>query len=191
MAGIFSASIRRRCMCIIPIIQASLLTLVSQITPDPTNVSGYAVRSALLDIIDIFEVNRKDAARLLMEYPKWTVPGTFKPKPGAPGAQEEEEEGSGHNWQLESTIIEVRQSYSIFSSFLIHLARQSSERSLCFLRHRTSPSITLLSLQSCVNYHRPPSGPQWANQYVDSTQGLQTVWMLMWLAVSPNGSLCI
>lgn len=62
------------------------------------------VRSALLDIIDIFEVNRKECARLLMEYPKWSLPGTFKPKPGAPVNTEDE---SGNKWQLESTIIEV------------------------------------------------------------------------------------
>jgi len=40
-----------------------------------------------------------------MEYPKWTLPGTFKPKPGAP--VNPEDENSGKNWQLESTIIEV------------------------------------------------------------------------------------
>ncbi|KAG1828882.1 armadillo-type protein [Suillus variegatus] len=28
--------------------------------------------------------HRKECARLLLEYPKWCVPGTFKPKPGAP-----------------------------------------------------------------------------------------------------------
>ncbi|KIM84002.1 hypothetical protein PILCRDRAFT_819029 [Piloderma croceum F 1598] len=75
------------------------------VTPDPTTLSGYSVRSALLDIIDIFEVNRKECVRLLMEYPKWTLPGTFKPKPGAP--IKPEEEASGRNWQLESTIIET------------------------------------------------------------------------------------
>lgn len=63
------------------------------------------MRSALLDIIDVFEVNRKECARLLVEYPRWTLPGTFKPKPGAPSNPEDE---SGKKWQLESTVIEVR-----------------------------------------------------------------------------------
>lgn len=67
------------------------------------------MRSALLDIIDIFEVNRKECVRLLMEYPKWTLSGTFKPKPGAP--VKPEDEVSGKNWQLESTIIEVSSPY--------------------------------------------------------------------------------
>jgi nuclear cap-binding protein subunit 1 len=74
------------------------------VTPDPTTPAGYAVRSALLDTIDIFEVNRKECARLLLEYPKWTLPGTFKARPGAPP----HEPVAGKDWQLESTIIEVR-----------------------------------------------------------------------------------
>lgn len=55
-------------------------------------------------ILDIFEVNRKECARLLLEYPKWTLPGTFKPKPGAPI---EADPVLGKDWQLESTVIEV------------------------------------------------------------------------------------
>jgi nuclear cap-binding protein subunit 1 len=62
------------------------------------------VRTALLDITDIFEVNRKECARLLLEYPKWNLPGTFKPKPGATVTADPV---PGKDWQLESTIIEV------------------------------------------------------------------------------------
>ena len=54
-------------------------------------------------MIDIFEVNRKECARLLLEYPKWALPGTFKPRPGAPP----QEPVAGKDWQLESTVIEV------------------------------------------------------------------------------------
>ncbi|KAL0949059.1 hypothetical protein HGRIS_009157 [Hohenbuehelia grisea] len=74
------------------------------ITPSPKTCLGYAVRSALLDITDIFEVNRKECARLLMECPKWTSPGTFKPRPGSP---ESEDPTPGPNWQLESSVIET------------------------------------------------------------------------------------
>lgn len=81
-----------------------------QISPDPNTPSGYAVRTALLDILDIFEVNRKDCARLLLEYPKWNLPGTFKPKPGAPV---ENDPVPGKDWQLESTVIEVCFDYLI------------------------------------------------------------------------------
>jgi len=55
-------------------------------------------------MIDILEVNRKECARLLLEYPKWCVPGTFKPTAGAPPV---EDDPSANNWQLESAIIEV------------------------------------------------------------------------------------
>ncbi|KAG6919498.1 hypothetical protein DXG01_005087 [Tephrocybe rancida] len=76
----------------------------NDISPDPNTPAGYAVRTALLDTIAIFEVNRKECARLLLEYPKWNLPGAFKPKPGAPV---ETEPVAGKYWQLESTIIET------------------------------------------------------------------------------------
>lgn len=55
-------------------------------------------------MVDIFEVNRKECARLLLEYPKWCVPGTFKPGSGAPPT---EEDPNVKNWQLESVVVEV------------------------------------------------------------------------------------
>ncbi|KAJ7666528.1 MIF4G like-domain-containing protein [Mycena rosella] len=75
----------------------------SRVTPDPKTPAGYAVHSGLIDILDIFEVNRKECARLLIEYPKWTIPGTFKPKPGGTVVPEPV---PGKDWQLESTVIE-------------------------------------------------------------------------------------
>lgn len=75
-----------------------------QVTPDPSSPAGYAVRSTILDLVDIFEVNRKECARLLLEVPKWLPPGTFRPRPGAPP----QDVVAGKDWQLESTIIEVR-----------------------------------------------------------------------------------
>jgi hypothetical protein len=82
-----------------------LLNITSQISPDTNSPPGYIVRTALLDILDIFEVNRKECARLLLEYPKWNLPGTFKPKPGVTALGDPVPE---KDWQLESTIIEVR-----------------------------------------------------------------------------------
>ncbi|KAI0676720.1 cap binding protein 80-PB [Trametes maxima] len=72
-------------------------------TPDPTTPVGFAIRSALIDTVDIFEVNRKDCARLLLEFPKWTLPGTFKPRPGAPP----QEPVKGKDWQLDNTLLET------------------------------------------------------------------------------------
>ncbi|KAM6495489.1 MIF4G like domain containing protein [Amanita muscaria] len=76
----------------------------NEITPDPTTPTGYVIRTALLDIVEIYEVNRKECARLLLEYPKWNLPGAFKPKPGAPVESDPVE---GKDWQLESTILET------------------------------------------------------------------------------------
>ncbi|KAI0751203.1 cap binding protein 80-PB [Daedaleopsis nitida] len=72
-------------------------------TPDPTTPMGFILRSNIIDMIDIFEVNRKDCARLLLEYPKWTLPGTFKARPGAPDQPVVE----GKGWDLDNTLIET------------------------------------------------------------------------------------
>ncbi|KDR74497.1 hypothetical protein GALMADRAFT_250474 [Galerina marginata CBS 339.88] len=90
------------------------------VSPDPNSPAGYVVRTALLDIVDIFEVNRKECARLLLEYPKWNLPGTFKPKPGAPVTAEPL---LGKDWQLESTIIET-----VLGAYL--LLPESSKKSI-------------------------------------------------------------
>lgn len=73
-------------------------------SPDPNTPAGYVIRSALIDTVDIFEINRKECARLLLEYPKWNLPGTFKPKPGS---TVEHEPSPGKDWQLDSTVLEV------------------------------------------------------------------------------------
>lgn len=78
------------------------------------SVSGFLIRSNIRDVIDIFEINRKECARLLLEYPKWCVPGTFKPRSGAPPT---EEDPNAKNWQLESVVAEVR---SVSSQLLDH-----------------------------------------------------------------------
>lgn len=62
----------------------------------------------MLDIIDIYEVNRKECARVLLEYAKWTPSGTFKAKANPPPGILVPEPVLGKDWQLESTVIEVR-----------------------------------------------------------------------------------
>lgn len=88
------------------IIRRSNVSLFLQITPDPSTPAGYCLRSAFSDVIDIFEVNRKECARLLLEMPKWFAAGTFKPKPGTV-PQNDVELKLDMGWQLESTVIEV------------------------------------------------------------------------------------
>jgi nuclear cap-binding protein subunit 1 len=60
----------------------------------------------LTDVINIYEVNRKECARLLLDMPRWFAPGIFKPKPGIV-VDSIEESSYDKAWQLESTIIEV------------------------------------------------------------------------------------
>ncbi|KAG5721518.1 Nuclear cap-binding protein subunit 1 [Termitomyces sp. T112] len=95
----------------------------NDVSPNPNTPAGYAVRTALLDIISIFDVNRKECARLLLEYPKWNLPGAFKPKPGAPV---DVEPALGKYWQLESTILEI-----ILGTLLI--LPESSQRSIYYI----------------------------------------------------------
>ncbi|EAU80570.1 cap binding protein 80-PB [Coprinopsis cinerea okayama7 len=95
----------------------------SDVSPDYTNPIGYMIRTAILDIVDIFEVNRKECARLLLEYPKWNLPGTFKPRPGSTVAVEP---APGKDWQLESTIIET-----ILSTYL--LLPESNRKSIYYI----------------------------------------------------------
>ncbi|KAI9511289.1 MIF4G like-domain-containing protein [Russula earlei] len=79
----------------------------NDVTADPKTPAGYAVRADLLDIIEIFEVNRKECARVLVEYPKWIVKGTFKPRPSDPTEVPDRITLPGRDWQLESTLIET------------------------------------------------------------------------------------
>ncbi|KAF6762456.1 cap binding protein 80-PB [Ephemerocybe angulata] len=95
----------------------------SEVSPDFVNPAGYVIRTAILDILDIFEVNRKECARLLLEYPKWNLPGTFKPKPGSTMAVEP---APGKDWQLESTIIET-----VLGAYLI--LPESSKKSIYYI----------------------------------------------------------
>ncbi|KIM34800.1 hypothetical protein M413DRAFT_450056 [Hebeloma cylindrosporum] len=95
----------------------------NDVSPDPNSPPGYVVRTALLDIVEIFEVNRKECARLLLEYPKWNLPGTFKAKPGATTVVEP---APGKDWQLESTIIET-----VLGAYLI--LPESSKKSIYYI----------------------------------------------------------
>ncbi|THH11263.1 hypothetical protein EW145_g774 [Phellinidium pouzarii] len=75
----------------------------NNVTANTATTLGYAVNTLLSDVIDIFEVNRKDCARLLLEMPKWLPPGTFKARPGVPS---ENNDAVGPAWQLESCVME-------------------------------------------------------------------------------------
>lgn len=56
--------------------------------------------------MDIYEINRREAARILLESSRWFKPGTFRPKPGTvPPPQPDDPPPTGY--QLELCVMEV------------------------------------------------------------------------------------
>ncbi|KZT62167.1 hypothetical protein CALCODRAFT_479362 [Calocera cornea HHB12733] len=68
-------------------------------TPSPTTLTGYLLRTLSADTVNIFEVNRREAARILTELPRWCRKGLLKLK-NAEGELEGE-------WQLEPLLVET------------------------------------------------------------------------------------
>lgn len=50
-----------------------------QVVPSASSPNGWSLRSLVLDIITLFEVNRKECARILLSLRTFVMPGTFKP----------------------------------------------------------------------------------------------------------------
>ncbi|KAH8074940.1 MIF4G like-domain-containing protein [Cristinia sonorae] len=109
----------------------------NDVTPDPNTPSGYAVRCGLLDLVDIFEVNRKECARLLLEFPKWTIPGTF---------QHAQDPVSDKNWQLECTILEVTCQTSVRIASPLKPSVQSILGQFLLLPESTHKSVYFITL---------------------------------------------
>lgn len=72
-----------------------------QIVPSPSTPSGWILRQIVHDTITIFEVNRKECARLLLELPNWLESGTFKP----PANVQVDSDGPQPTWSLESLVV--------------------------------------------------------------------------------------
>jgi nuclear cap-binding protein subunit 1 len=81
--------------------------------PAVDDPAGIVVRSMVHDIISLYEVNRKDAATLLLELPRWFKKGTFRdPKPAKRANEDDEDmreepELVGPQWSLETIVVEV------------------------------------------------------------------------------------
>ncbi|KAG8900835.1 hypothetical protein FRB99_005740 [Tulasnella sp. 403] len=73
------------------------------VTPEDTTPAGYLVRTCMQDILDIFEINRKEAARLILDLPRWWDPATFKGQIEADGLGETERD---MQWSLECIAVE-------------------------------------------------------------------------------------
>ncbi|ODN84817.1 hypothetical protein L202_00685 [Cryptococcus amylolentus CBS 6039] len=70
------------------------------IVPSPGSVDGWSLRSLVLDIINLFEVNRKEASHILLDLRKFLPRDTFKP-----AAQPADAPPPVSTWSLESLII--------------------------------------------------------------------------------------
>ena len=87
-----------------------MTNVTTQTTAQLHDPRGFFIRSLISDVVDIFEVNRKECARLLLELTKWLPAATFKPRSGSPPDVEGSE---GPLWQLESCLLEVCASHRL------------------------------------------------------------------------------
>lgn len=94
------------------------------IVPGQDDKAGNVLRGLIADVVNLYEVNRKEGAGVLLELPKWVKKGTFRdpkaPKKGAEGDEEMKEENNdekevGPGWSLENLIVEVHIHLSFLS----------------------------------------------------------------------------
>jgi nuclear cap-binding protein subunit 1 len=88
--------------------------IFEQSVPATYDPNGTVLRSLIHDIIDLYETNRKECAKILLELPLWVVTGTFKSKSG-----DEEIDDNRKDWVLENMVVEVRSTLfpSLFQFF--------------------------------------------------------------------------
>lgn len=95
------------------------------------------MRSTYEDIIEIYEVNRKEAARILLDIDRWFTRGTFRPRQGA--------DPSAPGVQLELSVIEVRM--LVLSGIQVSQAVDDP-----VLRVRSAPIEAKIYVLSCTNH---------------------------------------
>lgn len=74
------------------------------LVPSPSTPSGWILRQLVHDIINIFEINRKDCAKILLELPNWLNSGTFKPPPNVTVSLPSDPDAPVPTWSLESLL---------------------------------------------------------------------------------------
>ena len=89
--------------------------------PSSEDRAGNVLRGLISDVVNLYEVNRKEGAGVLLELPRWVKEGTFRdPKVKKKDEEEmdEEKEKQGPQWSLENLIVEVKfQSILLFLSY--------------------------------------------------------------------------
>ncbi|KAI9616102.1 hypothetical protein KEM48_005359 [Puccinia striiformis f. sp. tritici PST-130] len=103
--------------------------------PTRAKANGVILRTLVNDVIDIFEVNRKECAKILLELPRWVGKGTFKTKSSIPKPKHDDEESTIESSDL---ILEHLLLESILTSvFAIPLPR--SDRQFTTTVNRLEP----------------------------------------------------
>ncbi|GAA5870142.1 hypothetical protein JCM8547_006899 [Rhodosporidiobolus lusitaniae] len=127
--------------------------------PTVYDPAGTVIRSLIGDLITLYETNRKEAATLLLELPRWFRKGTFKAAGSTALAKKEEgdeemkegeekEEEQGPGWSLENMVVEsiIVSILSTPSPLLPLVYYYSLLTELC----RISPQTVAPSLGKCV-----------------------------------------
>jgi len=79
--------------------------------PNRAKASGVVLRTLVNDVIDIFEVNRKECAKILLELPRWVGRNTFKTRATADKPRTEEVDNNpeepieASEWILEHLLL--------------------------------------------------------------------------------------
>jgi len=138
----------------------SLRLFDDETVPGPDDKAGNVLRGLITDIVNLYEVNRKEGAGVLLELPRWVKKGTFK-DPKAPKKTDEDDEEmqkddepvEGPMWSLENLIVEVSKNILrlVFRGKLtgLHVCRLFSTRYFAFrLPLILSPTTIPSSLNS-------------------------------------------
>lgn len=74
--------------------------------------SATLVRALLSDMVDLYEVNRRDAVALLLDIPNWTARGLFSPEHSVAtedaGTVATRDDPPSRGWNFENMLVEVR-----------------------------------------------------------------------------------
>lgn len=132
---------------------------LAQIVPSPSTISGWILRQLVHDTISIFEINRKECARILLEFPNWFESGTFKPPPNVAIPAPTDPNAPVPTWSLESLIVS-----SILTTIIVLPAPQFQ------VAYYTSLLIELCKLSPSTV--APPVGKSARKMYASLDQGL-------------------
>jgi hypothetical protein len=110
------------------------------------------LRSLLADIIDLYEVNRKECARILFDFARWCRRGTFvgkgsNPEKGLFGDAEDDwvagPDGEVRGgWVLDDVLVEVSPAARSHATIVAHRLHSASSRRRCSCLSRRSRRST-------------------------------------------------